>query len=817
MFTKLIIMKKKLHQKKITRALGFVFLIFAFNSVSAQLQRGFSPRYSETITGDFTMVANNVLSRHATNAYNGNGSNHDFSDNVFVDIDSDPTTFNSSSANLSNPSPGSSCLTIERVFLYWAAADKEYEVDGSGTPIAGNGGVEPSWNFDDIKLMLPGSSNYEATLTADEVIYRGRDDHFVNDPYICVKDITSYVQGLSDPFGTYQVANVKATEGQLLSHGGGRTGTSGGWQIVFVWQSPLMPQKHITLFDGYAHITSTQNNFDVTFDGFQTVPNGEVKANMVIGSFEGDRGISRDQLLILDTSNSWEPLSTPMRPANNFFNSSITTNGSDFLDRMPASSNTLGYDASLFHLENTGNSLITNNQTSATVRMTSDQEVYGLYLLGMAVEVYEPSLNSLDLYATASDENPRTGETIQIYLDVANTGNDNIRNLSFSTTIPEEMDFISVEPLPSEITYNFDSVTRELTFNVADGYTDVTSAPYTIQYAVRIKDDAYFSSIPACTFNSDSQTVALYTGEINTTQQTSNSSFTFDECGVGNGDPTTIIISITDVEAPVFAENLPGDITVPCNGVPDAAILTAIDYCDPDPTVTFTETATNDRNCETGYEITRTWTATDSANNTFTHTQIITVISDECIMDEEAPTFVEELPQDLIVDCDSIPEADVLTAIDNCDTDPVVTFTETATNNEDCTTGYEITRTWIAVDNNGNETTHTQLIIVEADMPCDIENLVVSKTLTANGDGINDVFEISGLEGCDYTYHLKVFNRWGNIVYENSDYTNDWSGYAPKSSLGNSAMLSSGTYYYIIGFGNNEIKPVNGYIYIGSN
>ena len=810
-------MKKPIPLKNLTRTFGFLLFLLAFNTTSAQLQKGFTPRYSETITGDFTMIANNVLSRHATNSYNGNGSNHDFSDNVFVDIDSDPTTFNSSSANLANPSPGSSCLTIERVFLYWAAADKEYEVNGSGTIIAGNGGVEPSWNYNDIKLMLPGSSTYEATLTADEVIYRGRDDHFVNDPYICVKDITSWVQGLSNPFGTYQVANVKATEGQLLSHAGGRTGTSGGWQIVVVWQSPLLPQKNITLFDGYAHITRDDNNFDVTFDGFQTVPNGEVKANMVIGSLEGDRGISRDQLLMMDTSGSWEPLTTAMRPANNFFNSSITTHGSDFLDRTPASSNTLGFDASLFDLDNSGNSLMTNNQTSATVRMTSDQEVYGLYLLGMAVEVYEPSLNTLDLYATPSDENPRTGETVQIYLDVANTGNDNIRDLSFTTSVPEEMDFIGVEPLPSEITYNFDTVTRELTFNVADGLTDVTSAPYTIQYSVRVKDDAYFSSIPACEFNSESQTVAMYMGEINMTQQTSNSSFTFDECGIGNGDPTSIVIHITDVQAPVFAENLPSDITVPCNGVPDAATLTAIDYCDPNPVTTFTETATNDRSCETGYEITRTWTATDNANNTFTHTQIITVISDECIMDEEAPVFVEELPENITVDCDSVPEADILTAIDNCDTDPEVTFSETATNDRDCSTGYEITRTWIAVDNNGNETVHTQIIIVEADLPCDVENLIVSKTITANGDGINDRFEITGLEGCDYTYHLKVFNRWGNIVYENNDYTNDWSGFAPENSLGNSGMLASGTYYYIIGFGTNEVQPVNGYIYIGSN
>ncbi|WP_273567784.1 gliding motility-associated C-terminal domain-containing protein [Maribacter halichondriae] len=379
------------------------------------------------------------------------------------------------------------------------------------------------------------------------------------------------------------------------------------------------------------------------------------------------------------------------------------------------------------------------------------------------------------------------------------------------------MEFVSVTPLPSEITYNFDTNTRELTFMVADGYTDVTSAPYTIQYALRVQNDSYFAGLPACTFDSNSQTMASFSGEISMNPQTSYSSFTFDNCGVGNGDPTIITISITDVQAPTFDGTLPADITVECDSVPDAAVLTATDYCDMNPVVTFNETATNNRDCVTGYEITRTWTATDNANNSFTHTQIITVNGNLCLMDEEAPVFVEELPMDMTVDCDSIPEAEVLTAIDNCDMDPVVTFEETATNDRDCEMGYEIMRTWTATDNVGNQMTHTQIITVEADMPCNVEDLVVSKTITANGDGINDLFEITGLEACNYTYHVKIFNRWGNIVYESNDYSNDWGGIAPDNSLGNSGMLPSGTYYYIIGFGNPEMKPVNGYIYIGSN
>ena len=786
-------------------------------ATNAQLKSNFSPRYSKTINGDFTMIANNVLSRTATEAYTGQQNNHDFLDNVFVDIDNNLSTFNSSSANLVNPAPSESCLTIEKAYLYWSAADKEYEVDFFGNIIAGNGGNEVSWNYNEVLLMLPGSASYESPLVADEIIYRGRDEHFVNDPYVCVKDITSEVKALGDPFGNYQVANVKATEGKLLDHDGWNTGTSGGWQIIFIYKSPTLPQKNITLFDGYAHVTDVQNNFDITFDGFRAVPNGEVKANMVIGSLEGDLGISQDQLLLYNTNNIWEPLITPMRPANNFFNSSITTHGTDFLNRFPASTNTLGYDAGCFELQNHNNRLITNNQSTAVVRLTSDQETYGLYLLGMAIEVYEPSLNKLELYATASSENVTPGQSFLIYLDVANTGNDNIRDLVFSTVIPEELDFVSVEPLPDEITYSYDAQKRELIFEVADGFTDVSGDPYTIAYNVKVKDQAYFSNHTSCNVNSFSQTLATFSGEINTNSIQAYSSFTFDDCGLGNGDPTAITIQIEDTQAPIFVEELPVNLTVACDEVPDSDVLTAIDNCDPDPVVTFEETTTNDESCVSGYEIIRAWTATDTSGNEVTHTQTITIIGDPCLDDTEAPQFVEELPQNLIVDCESIPEMAILTAVDNCDPNPEVTFEETATNNMDCETGYEITRTWNAMDDSGNETTHAQIITVNPNLPCNLDDLVVSKTVTANGDGVNDYFEITGLETCNLTYSVKIFNRWGNIIYESDDYTNDWGAFTPENSWGNSGLLPSGTYYYIIGFGDVELKPVNGYIYIGSN
>ena len=94
--------------------------------------------------------------------------------------------------------------------------------------------------------------------------------------------------------------------------------------------------------------------------------------------------------------------------------------------------------------------------------------------------------------------------------------------------------------------------------------------------------------------------------------------------------------------------------------------------------------------------------------------------------------------------------------------------------------------------------------------------IVVSKTVTANGDGINDFFEIKGGEFCNYVFGLQIFNRWGQIIYESDDYRNNWGGFSPNNAFGSSNTLPSGTYYYIVTFPNQEIAPINGFIYLGA-
>lgn len=64
-------------------------------------------------------------------------------------------------------------------------------------------------------------------------------------------------------------------------------------------------------------------------------------------------------------------------------------------------------------------------------------------------------------------------------------------------------------------------------------------------------------------------------------------------------------------------------------------------------------------------------------------------------------------------------------------------------------------------------------------------------TITPNGDGINDVLIIKGLESFDQN-SLTIFNRWGEQVFHQDNYQNGFDGtYKGK-------LLPSGSYYYIL-------------------
>lgn len=110
--------------------------------------------------------------------------------------------------------------------------------------------------------------------------------------------------------------------------------------------------------------------------------------------------------------------------------------------------------------------------------------------------------------------------------------------------------------------------------------------------------------------------------------------------------------------------------------------------------------------------------------------------------------------------------------------------------NPSVTTDYCVTVT----DANGCTATTCVTIFVD-------ENLSFPNVYTPNGDGINDLFVIEGLQ--PGIAPLKIYNRWGAIVYESEAYKNDWDG----------SNVSDGVYYYILEYPIDH-KSYSGFIQV---
>ena len=104
-------------------------------------------------------------------------------------------------------------------------------------------------------------------------------------------------------------------------------------------------------------------------------------------------------------------------------------------------------------------------------------------------------------------------------------------------------------------------------------------------------------------------------------------------------------------------------------------------------------------------------------------------------------------------------------------------------------------------------------VVVSKEDPIEIYNGV-----SGNGDGKNDGFRIEGIE--NYRKNtLKIFNRWGVLVYQKEGYTNadPFTGYSNgRSTIERGKKLPQGTYYYILEYENshNQTQTKSGWLYL---
>jgi hypothetical protein len=280
-----------------------------------------------------------------------------------------------------------------------------------------------------------------------------------------------------------------------------------------------------------------------------------------------------------------------------------------------------------------------------------------------------------------------------------------------------------------------------------------------------------------------------------------------------NSTSKTQVITVRDTTDPVLSE-APGNVTVECNAVPEAAILTTTDNCDGAPVVTYAEVSTQNSDASTAahynYTITRTWRSTDVAGNFTESTQVVTV------QDDTAPIAKA---QDITVTLDEFGDATITADdIDNGSSD-ICTYTPSLdVTTFDCTNiGIDNIVTLTVTDPSGNtdSTTANVTVLEHFKETLDLRSLssfeaftgtgTVTNSGTFTGDVGANVGALTGFSGPDFNGNvhlnngltaqaeldlLKVYIHLNNIAVTHPNANN--AAHAP--TFGSGEKLTPGVY-----------------------
>jgi hypothetical protein len=200
--------------------------------------RNFTLRYSNNINGQIAIAANTLMqcptgtpdptvnsgcagARAGTNSRNNNTF-----DMGWIDVDADPTTFNSSQATLNLPTDG----VVLFAGLYWTGIQKKGDVITGANGYVGVPLPPPNASaIGQVKFKLPDSSAYQ-TVTAVNV---DLGPISLGSGYGAFADVTELVTEAGP--GAYTVADVQTgTGGNAV----------GGWSLVVAYADQAEPLRN---------------------------------------------------------------------------------------------------------------------------------------------------------------------------------------------------------------------------------------------------------------------------------------------------------------------------------------------------------------------------------------------------------------------------------------------------------------------------------------------------------------------------------------------------------------------------------------------
>lgn len=448
------------HRKALTRAaiirtaIIWATIFWAAATFTPQTFAAEAPltnRYIATTTGNIELIGNSIVtcdtSDPACVTALGSGQPSNTWAMSHIDVDTDGTTFNSSSADLTLPA-GASVLYAG---LYWAAT-----TEGSIAPPT----LAQRTN---IRLDTPATAGYidiSGTLLGDTTAN--------DDSYGAFADITSLLAAGGS--GTYTVGDLQ------VSTGTGSTGPWGGWSIAVVYFDSSESCRNLSVFDGYENFFFASES--VTVSGFQAPSTGPVAATLGFFMGDGDRQNTNpddatDALLFEGTT-----LSNAANPATNFFNNTISAFGANVSSRNPVFDRTLVIDVDTVD----ASGILAPSATSATVTIDSDE---GLWwpLLTMAIGADCPDLAITKSVSPTGTVSP--GATLEYTIEVTNNG------LGLAD------DVIVSDALPTGVTYVASSAMKTYPTMATSSFTSANLGPATFDPAGLTQSFDTTGSIPS--------------------------------------------------------------------------------------------------------------------------------------------------------------------------------------------------------------------------------------------------------------------------------------------------------------------------------
>ena len=326
--------------------------------------------------------------------------------------------------------------------LYWeghvCSNDDDGRDDGEDTGCDWSNSSYRNFNDADdhlgeVRLKTPNRSGYiDITANSLNIIDKSGNDN-IDWTYSAFADITHLID--ADEVGTYSVADIALTEGQIF--GGGNYG---GWAILVIYEDPsnTLQYKNISVFNGFQYMYNDGNIIDI--DGFVTPQSGNINASIAFFAADGDPVVGGTGQMRIGTSNNYDEVGQdPLNPTTNLLNSTISEFGTAI---NPGVTRTYGVDADRIDVS----SFMENGQTDTRFIFDTStgngRDAYTISMFAFATDLTSPIIDDFTKSAQIIDINGtirNAGPGVAIY-----PGNELLYTLIFQNSGDEVAELVEI-------------------------------------------------------------------------------------------------------------------------------------------------------------------------------------------------------------------------------------------------------------------------------------------------------------------------------------------------------------------------------------